>query len=948
MYGKGNNCYADQEDHEGYYKDEDDDTWKKCNDTCGKCSGKTTCTVCAPGYHFIYNQPGVCVSDKPDDCYYDEEDDTYKKCYDTCGSCSKPGKADDHQCIDCAKYDNGTYKYHFVHDKPGMCISEDQADKDDYLDTSDNTYYDCYTSCGTCTQKGTSTQHNCVTCKSGYHWIYSVKNNCLTEDEAKEKYPYTYYNQTTDTFIYNQTGQCLRPCAKPDNTYLDESDDTYKPCYEKCATCNFGGNDNQHNCTECVKDASGNYLYHFIYNKPGQCVSIDTKGEDEYLDESDNTIKKCYETCGSCTKGGNSITHNCATCAKGYHWIYSQEGNCVNDDTKGEDTYYDEEDDTYKKCYDKCKKCNGAGDSEHHNCAACPSGYHFIFNQTGQCIPESEKCKCCYLDEEDDTYKECYERCETCVRGGDSNNHYCTECKISNGKYIYHFIYGKQGQCITDDEAEKNYYFDETDNTYKPCYERCATCSGYGTFSNMNCKSCASGYIFDEKTKKCLTTDESDQDGKYIEDGELKDCYSTCRKCKGAGTSEKNNCSECIDNYHFYYKYEGNCINEQPDHTYLDNTTNTYKECYDSCGTCTKGGDSSKHNCLTCIKGYHFIYTILGNCIPESERPDNTYYDEEDDTYKKCYDKCKKCSKAGDDTNHNCDVCNDNYHFIYNGGKNCYSESEKCDRCYLDEDDDTYKKCYETCGSCTKPGTSANPNCVTCPTGYHFIYNQTGLCIKEGNQPEDCYLDDSDNTYKKCYERCRSCYGAGSTTSHNCKECYVFENGTYKYHFTIDKEHQCISEDEAEHDYYLDNKTNTYEECHKNCYYCSKAGTDDSNNCNKCNTYYHFIYNKTGQCISENDKCTNCYLDESDDTYKLCYKTCGTCSAAGTDENPNCLKCASGYHFIYNRTNYCVKEGEQPENTYLDNDTDTYRKCYDSCSKCTTSGSTSCTQCAHG
>jgi hypothetical protein len=55
----------------------------------------------------------------------------------------------------------------------------------------------------------------------------------------------------------------------------------------------------------------------------------------------------------------------------------------------------------------------------------------------------------------------------------------------------------------------------------------------------MNCKSCASGYIFDEKTKKCLTTDESDQDGKYIENGELKDCYSTCRKCKGAGTSEK-------------------------------------------------------------------------------------------------------------------------------------------------------------------------------------------------------------------------------------------------------------------------------------------------------------------------------------------------------------------------------------------------------------------------
>ena len=46
---------------------------------------------------------------------------------------------------------------------------------------------------------------------------------------------------------------------------------------------------------------------------------------------------------------------------------------------------------------------------------------------------------------------------------------------------------------------------------------------------------------------------------------------------------------------------------------------------------------------------------------------------------------------------------------------------------------------------------------------------------------------------------------------HNCDECAKDADGNYIYHFTIDKEKQCISETETEHDYYLDNNTNTFE-----------------------------------------------------------------------------------------------------------------------------------------
>ena len=60
----------------------------------------------------------------------------------------------------------------------------------------------------------------------------------------------------------------------------------------------------------------------------------------------------------------------------------------------------------------------------------------------------------------------------------------------SDGTFIYHFIYGKEGQCISESEKPENYYIDD-DNTYKPCHERCATCNGAGDDDHTNCIECA-------------------------------------------------------------------------------------------------------------------------------------------------------------------------------------------------------------------------------------------------------------------------------------------------------------------------------------------------------------------------------------------------------------------------------------------------------------------------
>jgi hypothetical protein len=216
----------------------------------------------------------------------------------------------------------------------------------------------------------------------------------------------------------------------------------------------------------------GTYAYHFTTAKEGQCV---VNGNDnQYLDESDNTFKDCYDTCGTCSRAGNRDSHNCNTCKPGYAFINNRGNNCYSDSENHDGYYKDEDDNTWKKCYDTCGKCFQFGNSTNHNCHKCKDGYHFIYNRTGYCVRPADKCENCYLDEDDDTYKPCYEKCGGCNQGGDSTNHHCTFCaKYTNGTFIYYFVQGHSGQCFNRSEINDDYYYEEEDNIYRPCYNKC-------------------------------------------------------------------------------------------------------------------------------------------------------------------------------------------------------------------------------------------------------------------------------------------------------------------------------------------------------------------------------------------------------------------------------------------------------------------------------------------
>lgn len=42
------------------------------------------------------------------------------------------GNSNNNNCTDCAKYSNGSYQYHFVHNKPGQCVADNDADENDF------------------------------------------------------------------------------------------------------------------------------------------------------------------------------------------------------------------------------------------------------------------------------------------------------------------------------------------------------------------------------------------------------------------------------------------------------------------------------------------------------------------------------------------------------------------------------------------------------------------------------------------------------------------------------------------------------------------------------------------------------------------------------------------------------------------------------------------------
>lgn len=508
-------------------------------------------------------------------------------------------------------------------------------------------------------------------------------------------------------------------------------------CYESCKTCSVSGTSSQHNCDLCDNDKG----FYREDGPGGNCI----KGKDNYyLDESgsEKTFKPCSKTCSSCSKGATNETHNCDTCANDFVFIQTFPSNCIKKDPKPDGYYLGKNStylnvETYYPCKtSNCKDCDGSFNEGHEDkCLVCMEKYAFFEKYEGECTEISTIPNNTYFDDETKTYRFCYGSCSLCEKGGNENMHNCTKCAVD-----YSFISVLDTNCINKEEKEEkfpNYYLDTKDNTYKKCHSNCKLCSIGANETDNNCDACIDGFSYLEEkiqTKNCYDRNTAMKSNYYLDEttNTMRACYSLCGTCKYGGIEGTNNCTTCVDDY-FFMENSSNCFTKEtiPKNYYFDKEDQKFKKCFDSCGKCSIGGNETYHNCDKCkSEEYSFIEEPKNNCILKKDKPSNYYYDEQEGTYKKCFDLCSECKEGGDKKDHHCTQCINNYSFSIDKESNCIIQGSQKSNYYLDKETNTYRVCYSSCSKCEYGGIDENHNCTVCTKNLEWTSgNNLGNCL---------------------------------------------------------------------------------------------------------------------------------------------------------------------------------------------------------------------------
>ena len=138
------------------------------------------------------------------------------------------------------------------------------------------------------------------------------KNLCLKCNILRGYYPLNneIFSIESQMYILNDKYvDCVNDETKPSNYYFNKELNIYSPCFETCATCDYGGNGIEHNCTTCdidlikrpelnfSKNCVAKCSYYYYYTSYGQykCSSSPQCPKHEKLIIRD--IGKCTSNC---------------------------------------------------------------------------------------------------------------------------------------------------------------------------------------------------------------------------------------------------------------------------------------------------------------------------------------------------------------------------------------------------------------------------------------------------------------------------------------------------------------------------------------------------------------------------------------------------------------------------------------------------------------------------
>ena len=541
----------------------------------------------------------------------------------------------------------------------------------------------------------------------------------------------------------------------------------------------------------------------------------------------------------------------------------------------------------------------------------------------------------------------------------------CTKCDTDND---YYGVEEDHFECIQQTDANgeskrKGYYLDLDNGIFKPCDISCKTCKG----DNFQCSECADYYVrYDaqdtEYSGKCGRSDiiidkfylGTNDNGEQI----LKKCDPSCLQCSGG---EASNCIKC-DNITYFHTddiSDGFCLskteNSQTEHPnyYFNDTDNTFIKCHVSCKSCKKKDpDGIQTFCDECDKGNNYYPVKTDDTNPEYfqcyKGEINNYY-LSSEMYYPCNVSCSKCEGS---TNKHCTECQKGYAPVDYGTTNrqststlihCHSITEELSEYIYNENENKFKKCGEYCTKCAKNEESII--CLQCDESYYKVEGESNCITNEGKH--GYYIDETNKIFHKCNIACNTCTGAGNT---NCKsnDC-----NTNKGYYPISTQlTTCYNESEGKLlGYVFNEETKQFFGCNVACKLCNELGTTFDTKCVECADGYLPVTNNDSLCFSKTTPPSNVIANGN--TFDLCYISCGSCNAIGTDYmNAYCTSCNHKENY-YNikRTessdllciNEDIKQQYYPHHFFREY-TAQFEECNESCKTCTGS-SLSCTEC---
>jgi len=529
------------------------------------------------------------------------------------------------------------------------------------------------------------------------------------------------------------------------------------------------------------------------------------------------------------------------------------------------------------------------------------------------------------------------------------SNTKCTMNIIFDGKFSS--IYG-----IFDDSTGNpligiGFYYELLDTSlFADCITTC----------NFNCKTFLDnclinkGYYPNSNTAPVCNSNQNNEYFYLTQSGNFYDkCNSKCQTCNNPTT-----CTTC-PNGSLLFSLNNLCYTAQ-DIIYHNNKYyliigQTFQPCDDSCTSCS--GNTT--TCLGCANGYYQLYDNINACRKPDSRgkyTDNSTgksYFLDNQYLQNCYDKCAECSKKGDITNNNCDLCKAGYFPIEDQSGMCenniisnkYFDNVK-NKCYyldLNRTPNTLRNCHPNCSECTTGPVGNNQNCDSCESSFYFLEDIKSCVPNNSNKYYDTisntgyFLDSTSSSpiFRKCYNTCQYCSTNGSDLNNNCDTC---KQG---YYLIEGFPNTCKAPNTANNNYFDSNTNNAYfldlsagqfifRKCYETCASCDYTISTLSHNCLSCKPGYYKLFENQKNCLS--NQLDNYFVDSTDNFLKKCYEKCKTCSSSGDANNQNCKTCIDKYFFLNDKRNCYLNA---PEGYYFNSTLNKFDNCYKTCKLCT-------------